>query len=121
MSFSTIWEPTTLVRIRPLWPALGPLAAAIAYYLGAEAAFAVGTLTQQFAPFWPPNVVLLCALLIAPRRQWPLYIAVAFPAHLLAELGAAMPVAQLVAAFACNVAVAALSALAIDRLMRGPP
>ncbi len=114
-------ERQGLYRIAWALPALRPLLAASAYFVAAKAAFAVGTLTQQFAPFWPPNVVLLCALLIAPRRQWPLYIAVAFPAHLLAELGAAMPVAQLVAAFACNVAVAALSALAIDRLMRGPP
>src|SRR4051794_12816971 len=121
MSFSTIWEPMTLVRIRPLWPALGPLAAAIAYYLGAEAAFAIGTLTQQFAPFWPPNVVLLCALLLLPRRHWPLYIAAAFPAHVLAEWGAAMPVSQLLAAFFCNVSVACLNAVALSWLLRGPP
>jgi PAS domain S-box-containing protein len=120
MSFSTIWEPTTLVRIRPLWPALGPLAAAIAYYLGAEAAFAIGTLTQQFAPFWPPNVVLLCALLVAPRRHWPLYIAAAFPAHVLAEWGVAMPLPQLLAAFGCNVSLALLNAIAMRQLLRGP-
>ncbi len=120
MSFSTIWEPTTLVRIRPLWPALGPLAAAIAYYLGAEAAFAIGTLTQQFAPFWPPNVVLLCALLVAPRRHWPLYIAAAFPAHVLAEWGVAMPLPQLLAAFGCNVSLALLNATAMRQLLRGP-
>src|SRR5258707_7768815 len=121
MSFSTIWEPTTLVRIRPLWPALGPLAAAIAYYLGAEAAFAIGTLTQEFAPFWPPNVVLLCALLLAPRRHWPVYIAAAFPAHVLAELGVAMPLSQMLAAFACNVLLALLNAIAMIWLLRGPP
>ena len=94
MTISAIWEPMTSGRFRPLWLALGPFLVAIFYYLGAEAAFAIGTLTQQFAPFWPPNVVLLCALLIAPQRHWPLYIAAAFPAHVLAESGVAMPLPQ---------------------------
>jgi PAS domain S-box-containing protein len=117
MSISTIREPMNLLRV---WPALGPVLAAIAYYLGAEAAFAIGTLTQQFAPFWPPNVVLLCALLITPRRHWPLYIVAAFPAHVLAERSVAMPLSQLLAAFGCNVSVALLNAIALNRLLRGP-
>jgi len=119
MTISAIWEPVTSGRFRPLWLALGPFLVAIFYYLGAEAAFAIGTLTQQFAPFWPPNVVLLCALLIAPQRHWPLYIAAAFPAHVLAESGVAMPLPQLLAAFGCNVSVALLNALAVTRLLRG--
>lgn len=44
---------------------------AIAYYLGAEIAFLIGTLSDRiFAPFWPPNIVLFCALLVTPPRQW---------------------------------------------------
>src|ERR1700751_1847133 len=92
-----------------LLPAAAPCATAIAYYVGAEAAFAVGTLTQQFAPFWPPNVILLCALLLAPRRHWPLYIAAAFPAQGLAERGVEMPVPKLLAGFGCNVCGALLN------------
>lgn len=120
MTISAIWEPIVSVRFRPLWLTLGPLLTAILYYLGAEAAFAIGTLTQQFAPFWPPNVVLLCALLVAPRRHWPLYIAAAFPAHVLAERGVAMPLPQLLAAFGCNVSVALLNAIALSRILRDP-
>lgn len=108
-------------RVAGALPAAGPTITALAYLLGAQAAFAVGTLTQQFAPFWPPNVVLLCAFLLAPPTRWPLYIAVVFPAHLLAELGADMPVSQMLAAFACNVAVALLSAVVMIKLLRGPP
>src|SRR5947207_359641 len=120
MTISAIWEPMTSGRFRPLWLALGPFLVAIFYYLGAEAAFAIGTLTQQFAPFWLPNVVLLCALLIVPRRHWPLYIAAAFPAHVLAERGVAMPLPQLLAAFGCNVSVALLNAIALSRILRDP-
>jgi signal transduction histidine kinase len=119
VTFSTLWEPAFARRIRLLWPALGPAFVAIAYYLGAETAFAIGTLTQQFAPFWPPNVVLLCTFLVTPRRYWPVYIAAAFPAHVLAEFGVTMPLAQLVAAFGCNVSVALLNAVALSAPMRG--
>src|SRR5437899_3104069 len=121
MTISAIWEPIVSVRLRPLWVMLGPLLTAILYYLGAEAAFAIGTLTQQFAPFWPPNVVLLCALLVAPRRHWLLYIAAAFPAHVLAERGVAMPLPQLLAAFGCNVSITLLNAIALNRILRDPP
>jgi len=83
--------------VRPLWLTLGPLLTAILYYLGAE-----GSLRNWHADdatiragSGPPNVVLLCALLVAPRRHWPLYVAAAFPAHVLAEQGVAMPLPQL--------------------------
>src|SRR2546430_923995 len=120
MTISAIWEPIASGRFRPLWLTLGPFLVAIFYYLGAEAAFAIGTLTQQFAPFWPPNVVLLCALLIAPQRHWPLCIAAAFPAHVLAESGVAMPLPQLLAAFGCNVLITLLNAIALNRILRDP-
>jgi signal transduction histidine kinase len=100
---------------------LAPLLVSVGYYLGAEAAFGIGTLTQQFAPFWPPNIVLFGALLLMPRRQWPLCIAAAFPAHVAAEWGASMPLYQLMLAFASNVSVASLNAVALTRLIGGPP
>ena len=121
MSIDASWESALTGRARWSWPLLGPALLSIVYYLAAEAAFAIGTLTQQFAPFWPPNVVLLCALLLLPRRQWPLYIVATFPAHVLAEWGAAMPVLQLLAAFFCNVSVAYLNAISLSWLLRGPP
>jgi signal transduction histidine kinase len=115
MSVSATWEPAATGRFGMLLPVVGPLIAGAAYYVGGEAAFAIGTLTHQFAPFWPPNVVLLCALLLAPRRRWPLYIAAAFPAHFLVEGGVSMPFAQVGMAFLSNVLVAALSAAFLSR------
>ena len=100
----------------------GPLLVAVAYYLGAQAAFAIGTLTDRiFAPFWPPNVVLFCALILAPRRQWWIYIAATFPAHVLAELSIGMPAAQLMVAFATNCMVAMLNAWGVQRFLKEPP
>src|SRR5262245_51047235 len=95
---------------------------AIAYYLGAEIAFLIGTLSDRiFAPFWPPNIVLFCALLITPPRQWWIYIAAALPAHVLAELRVGMPASQLIVAFVTNCLVAMLNAFAVQRLMIEPP
>jgi len=95
---------------------------AIAYYTGAEIAFWIGTLSDRiFAPFWPPNIVLFCALLITPPRQWWIYILAAFPAHVAAELRVGMPTGQLLVAFATNCAVAIINAFAVQRLLVEPP
>jgi integral membrane sensor domain MASE1 len=95
---------------------------AVAYYLGAEIAFLIGTLSDRiFAPFWPPNIVLFCALLVTPPRQWWIYIAAALPAHTLAELGVGMPMPQLLVAFVTNVSVAIFNAFAVQRLLVEPP
>jgi signal transduction histidine kinase len=100
----------------------GPLLVALLYYLGAEAAFAIGTLSDRiFALFWPPNVILFCALLIVPVRDWWLYLPAAFVAHTVAELGVGMPVQQLLVAFATNCMVALLSALLVRRFVGDPP
>jgi len=100
----------------------GPFLLALAYYLGAQAAFAVGTLSDRiFAPFWPPNIILFCTLLFVPKRQWWLYIAATFPAHLAAEAAVSMPAAQSLVAFGTNCLVAILSAIGVRRFLRKPP
>jgi PAS domain S-box-containing protein len=95
---------------------------AVAYYLGAEIAFLIGTLSDRiFAPFWPPNIVLFCALLIAPSRQWWIFIAATLPAHVIAEAGVGMPLPQLIVAFATNCMVAIANAFAVRHLLVEPP
>jgi signal transduction histidine kinase len=99
-----------------------PALVAVAYYLGAEAAFFVGTLSDRiFAPFWPPNIILLCALLLTSERRWWIFIAAVFPAHVIAEIGVGMPIHQNLIAFATNCMVATLSAFAIKRHIGEPP
>jgi signal transduction histidine kinase len=100
----------------------GPALVALIYFLGAEAAFYIGTLSDRiFALFWPPNVVLFCALLTVPQRRWWLYIAAAFPAHVIAEVGVGMPATQLLVAFATNCMVALLNAYGVRRFVGDPP
>jgi PAS domain S-box-containing protein len=97
------------------------LAVALAYYVGAEVAFWIGTLSYFFAPLWPPNMILLCALLQAPYRRWWLYVLAAFPAHFAAEAEMGMEVMPLLGAFTCNVALALGAAAGLRRLSAGPP
>jgi signal transduction histidine kinase len=125
---SFITTPDVAVRSSVAWlrestaELQGPALVALIYFLGAEAAFYIGTLSDQiFALFWPPNVVLFCALLIAPQRRWWLYIAAAFPAHVIAELGVGMPAPQLLVAFATNCMVALLNAYGVRRFVGDPP
>jgi len=99
-----------------------PALVALLYYLGAESAFAVGTLSDRiFAPFWPPNIVLFSALVLAPKRRWWIYIAATFPAHAIAELMVGMPIPQLLVAFATNCVVAILNAICVRRFLVEPP
>ena len=126
MSFITLPDlavRSSLGRLRESISTLkGPALLALIYFLGAEAAFYIGTLSDRiFALFWPPNVVLFCALLIVPQRRWWLYIAATFPAHVIAEVGVGMPAPQLLVAFATNCMVALLNAYGVRRFVGDPP
>lgn len=101
---------------------LGPLLTGVGYLVGAEVAFAIGTLSDNFfAPFWPPNTVLFCAFVFAPYRKWWVYIAAVLPVHVLVEWQVAMPAPQVIVAFATNCAVAMLNALLVKQFLINPP
>jgi signal transduction histidine kinase len=94
----------------------------LAYYIAAQSAFLIGTLSDRiFAPFWPPNAVLFCALLLNARDRWWMILGAAFPAHVLAETGVGMPPTQLLVAFATNCSLALLNSLTVQRFVVGPP
>ena len=88
---------------------------AASYFLGAQLAFEVGTISDLFAPLWPPNVILLCALTLAPVRLWWRRLATTLPVHALAETMAGMHTLPWLGAFACNVALAVGGAVAIEK------
>ncbi len=95
---------------------------ALLYFVGAEVAFYIGTLSDQiFALFWPPNVILFCALLLVPQRNWWRYVAAALPAHIAAEFTVGMPAPQLLVAFATNCLVVLPNAWAVRHFVGGPP
>ena len=93
-----------------------------AYFIGAEAAFLIGTLSDSiFAPFWPPNIILFYMLLRTPYADWWKILFAAFPAHVAAELQIGMDWPQLIVAFITNCAVALFNAWALRWLLVRPP
>jgi PAS domain S-box-containing protein len=115
--------PLGLRRFVPASAAVrGPLLAAFAYLVGAESAFLVGTLSDQiFAPFWPPNVILFAVLLLTPTSRWWLYVLVAVPAHVVAEMQVGMGLLPIAVAFASNCAIALIAAFAVRRQLERAP
>jgi signal transduction histidine kinase len=103
-----------------------PLASAsvlvfVAYYLGAKLGLALTFEPHPISVLWPPNAILLAALLVAPLRWWPLLIVAALPAHLLAELQGGVPAAMVVCWFLSNVSEALIGAGFMRAVIRGRP
>src|SRR5262249_43444623 len=74
----------------------------IGYYLGARVGFALTFHPHPISVFWPPNSILLAALLLTPARIWWFLLLAAFPAHLIAELQSGVPLAMVVCWFVSN-------------------
>jgi PAS domain S-box-containing protein len=99
---------------------LRALAVSIAYFLGAELGFALTPQPNPVSTLWPPNAMLLGALLLAPKRSWPLLIAAVFPAHLLSELNSGVPIGMVLSWFVSNCAQALIGAAILRRYIDGP-
>jgi integral membrane sensor domain MASE1 len=98
-----------LLRLEPGW-ATAALAVALGYYLAARVGFAFTLQPHPISTLWPPNALLMAALLLAPTRAWWLLLAAALPAHLLAELQSGVPTVMVLAWFASNCSEALIGA-----------
>lgn len=94
---------------------------ALSYYGGVRVGFALSSVHAPISLLWPTNAILLSALLLSPRRTWPLLIAAAFPAHLLAEVSVDVPVAMVLCWFVSNVCEALIGAFAIWHFLGRAP
>lgn len=92
---------------------------ALAYYAGARLGFALTPALAPISVLWPPNAILLGALLIAPPRLWAWLLMAAFPAHLAAEHGAGVPIVMLMCWYVSNCAEAVIGAVITRRLTIG--
>src|SRR2546430_3955938 len=79
-----------LARMRSAWQpyvsgrmALVALSVAVAYYAGAYAGFMLRFPGSPLSVIWPPNAILLAALLLVPTRRWWMVLLAVLPAHLL--------------------------------------
>src|SRR5215813_15397236 len=100
---------------RPVWAAL---LVAIAYYAGAQIGFALTFQPHPVSTLWPPNSILFAALLLSPVRSWWLLLLAAFPAHILVQLNANIPVAMILSWFVSNCSEALIGASILRYLIK---
>src|SRR6185436_18869860 len=80
----------------------------VAYYVAYM--FGMSFSDASSAPFWFPDSVLLCALLVVRPSRWWLYIAAALPIRLFSEVSAGVPTWFLLTTFGIDVAKAVVAA-----------
>src|SRR4029077_17991225 len=78
------------------------LLVALAYYLGAKIGFALTLRPHPISVLWPPNAILLAALLLTPVRVWWVILLAAFPAHLAAQMQSNVPPTMILCWFISN-------------------
>lgn len=100
--------------------ALPALLVAVGYYLAARLGFAFTLQPHPISTLWPPNALLMAALLLTPGRSWWVLVAAALPAHLLAELQSGVPLAMVFGWYASNCSEALIGAALVRAFVRGP-
>jgi len=104
--------------VSPPAAAFAVLAAAAGYYIGSWLALALRYPSSVHSVFWPPNAIVLAALLLLPARLWlPVLVAV-FPAHVLTVASTGWPWPTVVALFLTNTSQAVLGAALVRHLSR---
>ena len=72
------------------------------------------------SPFWFPDSVLLCALLMVRPGRWWVFVLAPLPIRLLAAVSADLPLWFLLTTFAIDSAKGLLAAVALRRFLRNP-
>jgi signal transduction histidine kinase len=97
-------------------PAIAALLTAGAYWLGTHLGLLLTPSDLAVSLMWPPNALLLAALLLAPMRHWPLYVLAVLPVHLLTQAWHGIPLLTSAGWFVTNVSEAVLGAFVLERL-----
>jgi PAS domain S-box-containing protein len=107
-------------RLGLLRPALAALALVLGYYVGAKVGFALTFAPHPVSTLWPPNSILLAALVLAPYRWWLLLLLAVLPAHFLIQLQSGVPVPMIVCWFVSNSSEALIGAFCLRYLTDSP-
>src|SRR6188508_2542559 len=83
----------------------------LGYYFGAKLGLALTFQPHPVSVLWPPNSILLAALLRTPVRIWWVILLAAFPAHLAAELESGVPLTMVLCWFVSNSCESLLGAI----------
>src|SRR5262249_39318455 len=99
---------------------LAALLVCAGYFLGSKIGFALTIHPSPISTLWPPNAILLAALLLAPTRAWGWLLLAALPAHLAIQLANDLPFGMILLWFVTNCSEALIGAFLIRRLTGGP-
>jgi PAS domain S-box-containing protein len=100
-------------------PVIG-LCVFVGYYLGAKVGFALTFKPYPVSVLWPPNSILVAALLLTPPRIWWFVLLAAFPAHCAAQIQSHVPPLMILCWFVSNCSEAVISAGLTRYLVGGP-
>ena len=100
-------------------PVIG-LCVFVGYYLGAKVGFALTFRPYPVSVLWPPNSILVAALLLTPPRIWWFVLLAAFPAHWAAQLQSHVPPLMILCWFISNSCEAVIGAGLTRYLVGGP-
>ncbi len=103
--------------------ALGILLTTASYYLGACISIALRAPPAGISTIWPPNAILLAALLLSPPRTWGWYLLTVLPAHVhvVATFQSNVPLFINVVQYSGNMLQVLIAAAALRRLKLAPP
>src|SRR5437773_7061530 len=90
------------------------------YYLGCKIGFALTFKPHPVSVLWPPNSILVAALLLTPPRVWWFVLLAAFLAHWAAQLQSHVPPLMILCGFISNSCEAVISAGLTRYLVGGP-
>ncbi len=90
------------------------------YFLGAKIGFALTFQPHPVSVLWPPNSILLAALLLTPVRIWWVVLLAAFPAHLAVQLESGVPPTMILCWFISNSCEALIGAGCVRSLIDRP-
>ena len=89
------------------------------YYLGCKIGFALTFKPHPVSVLWPPNSILVAALLLTPPRVWWFVLMAALPAHWAAQLQSHVPPLMIFCWFISNSCEAVIGAALMRYLVGG--
>jgi PAS domain S-box-containing protein len=92
----------------------------LGYYFGAKLGFALTLQPYPVSVLWPPNSILVAALLLTSPRAWWFPVLAALPAHWIAQIQNHVPPTMILCWFGSNCFEALLGAAGVRLLIGGP-
>src|SRR3954465_1149697 len=111
INWEMAWSRRTLLA--GFWVFLG-------YYLGAKLGFALTFTPHPVSVLWPPNSILVAALLLTSPRRWWFILVAAFPAHWVAQLQSQVPPTMILSWFVTNCCEGLIGAGLTRYFLAGP-